>query len=79
MECLQSLSILAGMSSCDVAAYASNSSMAFIMYSLSKSMSWILRGSPWLIPTTVCSMRLEFGSLETEQYCVWRMSAITLG
>ena len=42
-----------GMSSCDVAAYASNSSMALMMSSFSNSMSWILRGSPWLIPTTV--------------------------
>ena len=32
MECLQSLRILAGMSSCDVAAYAFNSSMAFTFY-----------------------------------------------
>ena len=79
MECLQSLKILAGMSSCDVAAYASNSSMAFMMSSFSNSMSLILRGSPWLIPTTVCWIRLEFGSLKTEQYCVWRMSAIVLG
>ena len=79
MECSQSLRILAGISSCDVAAYASNSSMAFMMSSLSKSMTWILRGSSWLIPTTVCLMRLEFGSLKTEQYCVWRMSAIVLG
>ena len=76
MECLQSLRILAGMSSCDVVAYASNSSVAFMMSSLSKSMSWILRGSPWLIPTKVCSMSLEFGSLKTEQYCIWRMLAI---
>ena len=39
MECLQYLRILAGMqmSSCDVAAYASNSSMALMMSSLSKS------------------------------------------
>ena len=48
IECLQFLRILAGMSSCDVAAYASNSSMALMMATLSKSMSWILCGPPWL-------------------------------